>query len=61
MESLALAIKIADLADEALEAARKVDVPSEARRLVKEHPEAEMTEKQVASAIRQEQEAEPID
>lgn len=57
MESLALAIKLADLAAEAEERGEPVDVSTEAKRLVREHPEAEFDVKEVAEVLEEEQAA----
>jgi hypothetical protein len=53
-EKLALAIEIADLAEKAAATGEPVDVQEEARRLVREHPEASASEQQVADALAQE-------
>ena len=57
MESLALAIKLADLAAEAEERGEPVDVSREAKRLVREHPEAEFGVNEVAEVLEEEQAA----
>ena len=57
MESLALAIKLADLAAEAKARGEAVAVVREARRLVREHPEAEFGVNDVAEVLEEEQAA----
>jgi hypothetical protein len=54
MEKLALAVKIADLASKASGRQEAIDVRREAERLVKDHPEAEMSVDEVAKALDQE-------
>ena len=57
MEGLALAIKLADLAAEAEERGEPVNVSTEAKRLVREHPEAEFGVNEVAEVLKEEQAA----
>jgi hypothetical protein len=54
MEKLALAVEIAELADEAVSDGKPVDVRNEATRLVAAHPEADSTERQIIETLVQE-------
>ena len=54
METLAMAIKVADLASAASERQEALDVRREAKRLVKDHPEAELSVDDVAKALEEE-------
>ena len=54
METLALAMKLADLAEDAQQSDEHLDVRREAKRLVRDHPEAEMGVEDVAEALEEE-------
>ena len=52
-ESLALAIDLADLAEQAT-GSHTLDVEAEAQRLLDRHPEAPLSEQEVAAVLREE-------
>jgi hypothetical protein len=54
MQSLALAIRISEIADEAAITGKPVDVGTTAHSLCRKHPEAHATEAQIAEALTQE-------
>jgi hypothetical protein len=54
MRSLRLAIRLADLAAESTERGEPLDARSEAKRLLRDHPEADHTVEEVAAVLKEE-------
>jgi hypothetical protein len=57
METLALAVELGDLAAKSAEREESLDAKREAKRLVEEHPEAEISVEEVAEVLEEEQAA----
>ena len=54
MESLRLAIEMLDRVEEAVRTDQKLNPEAEAKRLVRRHPETDVSEKEIAEVLREE-------